>query len=111
MFCRATGIQIQDLERQHADIEHKYSILWSLAYEDDTDDLLTDWKRDMRRTRSQNDTEKAVPSPPIVPPGKDLPIFQIYYLSETEGDLDDVSASSSLEDLIEEQKSLKETQV
>ncbi|XP_028515385.1 uncharacterized protein LOC114575199 [Exaiptasia diaphana] len=93
----ATGIQVQDLECQLAAIVHRYSTLWSLAYEDDIEDQLADWKRDMRRTRSHNDTDKVIPRPPL---------NHMCYLSEIEGKMNTLRDSSNLDGILAAEEEL-----
>jgi hypothetical protein len=97
------GIAVQDRERELEAIEQKYAKLWSLTYEDDPEEQLEEWKRDLRRTRSQSDINRSVPRPPVVPPNNDIPVFFAYYsTSDSNIVLENVTISSSMDRLIKQ---------
>ncbi|XP_031566266.1 uncharacterized protein LOC116301364 [Actinia tenebrosa] len=68
-----SGIALQDRERELLAIEQKHAKLWSLTFDDDPEDKLEEWKRDLRKAHSQGDVNK------IVPRNRYMSVFRANY--------------------------------
>ncbi|XP_032230037.2 uncharacterized protein LOC116613579 [Nematostella vectensis] len=86
------GIRVNGLEAQRAKLAERLDKMWSLVYEIDPTER--DWKESLRRTRSESDINKAVPSFPLVQPSNEPAIWLTADTGAQEMELDTNIVSS-----------------
>ncbi|XP_032228589.2 uncharacterized protein LOC5504386 isoform X2 [Nematostella vectensis] len=95
------GIRVNELEAQRAKLAERLDKMWSLVYEIDPTEMQRDWKESLRRTRSESDINKAVPSFPLVQPSNEPAIWLTADTGAQEMELDtNIVSSPSIERLM-----------